>query len=77
MNRRENMSLSYTLKENLGITVACLMPAIQMCAVIGRPGYLVCMNTNIWVFGKRMRKQAFRILSANLAPHNPKARHFP
>ena len=45
MNRCENISLSYTLKENLGITVACLMPAIQMCAVIGPPGYLVCMNT--------------------------------
>ena len=72
------MSMSYMLKkEHLGITVTCLMSTIQMCAVTRPPGYLACMNTNIWIFGKRMLKQAFQILSECLDPYKPKARHFP
>lgn len=70
--------LNYKLKEEekLGITVACLTPTTQICTVIQSSGYLVYMNTNIWIFGKLMLKQAFQILSECLAPCDTEARVF-
>lgn len=64
-------------KNTWALQLPAWYPTTQMCAVTRPPGYLACMNTDIWTCGKWMLKQAFQILSECLAPCKPKEGHFP